>query len=258
MTPGGASSGAGLALEAAARNPAISKLAVWEPPYHVDDSAPRLPDDFAGRLAALVEDGRRADAAELFMVEAAGVPAEALAGTRDSGRSLHYETGRGLFLDDRADQRTLAGLEYVSVPERDPEALQTRSHQRPGPCAASELQPVRQVTLGDDNAAFLRLLVAQGDRVRLGDGAGLDRSESFAEALASLPQELERVGGGIAGNCAIRVSPMLLDEVSLEGCGDFVGRLQRVVDGSVPCSVVNHVASIPRRSLLPADQAPLP
>jgi hypothetical protein len=44
----------------------------------------------------------------------------------------------------------------------------------------------------------------------------------------------------------IRISPVLLDEVSLKGRGDFVGRLQRVVDGPVPCGVVNHVASIPR------------
>src|SRR5262249_50797701 len=38
----GGSSGAGLALQAAARYPAISKLAVWGPPYHADGSAPRL------------------------------------------------------------------------------------------------------------------------------------------------------------------------------------------------------------------------
>jgi pimeloyl-ACP methyl ester carboxylesterase len=37
----GGSSGAGLVLRAAARNPAITRLALWEPPYHVDDSAPR-------------------------------------------------------------------------------------------------------------------------------------------------------------------------------------------------------------------------
>jgi hypothetical protein len=43
---------------------------------------------------------------------------------------------------------------------------------------------------------------------------------------------------------------MLLDEVSLKGRGDFVGRLQRVVDGPVPCGVVNHVASIPRSPTL--------
>jgi hypothetical protein len=52
------------------------------------------------------------------------------------------------------------------------------------------------------------------------------------------------VGGG-----AIGISPMLLDEVSLQGSGDFVGRLQRVVDGPVPCGVVNHAVNI-SRSLL--------
>jgi pimeloyl-ACP methyl ester carboxylesterase len=67
----GGSSGAGLALQAAARNPAITRLALWEPPYHVDDGAPRLPDDFAGQLEDLVRAGRRAEAVELFLVKAA-------------------------------------------------------------------------------------------------------------------------------------------------------------------------------------------
>jgi hypothetical protein len=44
---------------AAARNPATTRLALWEPPYHVDDSAPRLPDDFATQLDGLVRAGRR-------------------------------------------------------------------------------------------------------------------------------------------------------------------------------------------------------
>lgn len=78
----GGSSGAGLVLQAAAQNPAISKLAVWEPPYHVDDSAPRLPHDFAAQLGALIRKGRRADAVELFMLEAAEAPAEAVAAMR--------------------------------------------------------------------------------------------------------------------------------------------------------------------------------
>jgi alpha-beta hydrolase superfamily lysophospholipase len=78
----GGSSGAGLALHAAARIPAIAKLALWEPPYHVDDSAPRLRPDFAARLGALVAAGRRGDAVELFMVEAAEVPAGAIAAMR--------------------------------------------------------------------------------------------------------------------------------------------------------------------------------
>ncbi|MEV0379855.1 alpha/beta fold hydrolase [Nonomuraea sp. NPDC050643] len=78
----GGSSGAALALEAAAVNPAIVKLAVWEPPYHVDDSAPALPGDFARRLGDLVAAGRRAEAVERFMVEAAEVPAAVVAGMR--------------------------------------------------------------------------------------------------------------------------------------------------------------------------------
>ena len=59
---------------------------------------------------------------------------------------------------------------------------------------------------------------------------------------------------------ALRISPVFLDEVGLQGCGDFVGRLQRVVGGPVPCSVVNHGASIARvcprhRARLPASGA---
>ena len=43
---------------------------------------------------------------------------------------------------------------------------------------------------------------------------------------------------GLCGGGALRISPVFLDEVGLQGCNDFVGRLQRVVDGPVPCSVV--------------------
>ena len=78
----GGSSGAGLALQAASRNRAISKLAVWEPPYHVDDSAPVLPPDFAAQLDALVRKGRRGAAVELFMTSAAQATGEAIAAMR--------------------------------------------------------------------------------------------------------------------------------------------------------------------------------
>jgi pimeloyl-ACP methyl ester carboxylesterase len=96
----GGSSGAGLALRAAARDPAITRLALWEPPYHVDDSAPRLPDDFAEQLDRLVDAGRRADAVELFLVRAAQASPEDVAGMRGhpswpameaAARSLAYE-----------------------------------------------------------------------------------------------------------------------------------------------------------------------
>jgi pimeloyl-ACP methyl ester carboxylesterase len=78
----GGSSGAALALEAAVRLPGITRLALWEPPYHVDDSAPPLPSDFAARLTALAAAGRRAEVVERFMVEAAEVPAEVVAAMR--------------------------------------------------------------------------------------------------------------------------------------------------------------------------------
>jgi alpha-beta hydrolase superfamily lysophospholipase len=78
----GGSSGAGLALAAASGNPAVTKLALWEPPYHVDASAPPVPPDFAARLESLVTDGRRGDAVERFLVDAAGIPAGAVEAMR--------------------------------------------------------------------------------------------------------------------------------------------------------------------------------
>ena len=54
-----------------------------------------------------------------------------------------------------------------------------------------------------------------------------------AKALASLPQELERDGGGALCG-ALRISPVLLDEVRPEGRGDFVRRLQRPLPSLQP------------------------
>ena len=70
----GHSSGAVLALEAAVRGVPIAKLVAYEPPYIVEGTRPRPGADLAGRLAALVAAGNRADAARLFLTEAAQVP----------------------------------------------------------------------------------------------------------------------------------------------------------------------------------------
>lgn len=78
----GMSSGAVLALHAAAAGPAITKLALYEPPFIVDDSRPRVPQDHTRRLVGLLAEGRRGDAVELFMTEAVGMPAEAVAPMR--------------------------------------------------------------------------------------------------------------------------------------------------------------------------------
>jgi len=63
----GTSSGAALALEAAKRIPAITKLALYEPPFIVDNTRSALPDDYLPRLTSLVSAGRRGDAVKMFM-----------------------------------------------------------------------------------------------------------------------------------------------------------------------------------------------
>jgi hypothetical protein len=74
---------------------------------------------------------------------------------------------------------------------------------------------------------FVRLsgpLVAHGGVVGFRDDVRIDGSEPLAEALASLPQEVERVRGGTMG-AVLWVRSMLLDEMRLKGRGDFIRRL---------------------------------
>jgi pimeloyl-ACP methyl ester carboxylesterase len=80
----GFSSGAVLALDAAAAGLPITRLALFEPPFVVDDSRPPGPAGYVERLDASVADGRPGDAVELFLTGAVGLPAEAVAGMRQS------------------------------------------------------------------------------------------------------------------------------------------------------------------------------
>lgn len=81
----GHSSGAVLALEAAARLPErIAKAVLFEPPFVVDDSRPPVPADFVAHVTALVAAGKRGDAVAYFMRDAVGVPAEFVDGMRKS------------------------------------------------------------------------------------------------------------------------------------------------------------------------------
>ena len=79
----GSSSGAALALEAAASGVPITKLALWEPPFFLDASL-RPPADTARTYTELVEAGRRGDAVEYFMAKVVGLPAEFVAQARSS------------------------------------------------------------------------------------------------------------------------------------------------------------------------------
>jgi pimeloyl-ACP methyl ester carboxylesterase len=78
----GLSSGAALALRAAAHRLPITKLAANEPPFTVDDNRSPLPADFATHLAELVSVGQRGDAVEFFMTAGMGMPAQAIAPMR--------------------------------------------------------------------------------------------------------------------------------------------------------------------------------
>ena len=70
----GISSGAALALEAANRGVAITKLALYEAPLIVDDARAPIGDDYLRTLKALVAANRRGAAVRLFM-KAVQVPA---------------------------------------------------------------------------------------------------------------------------------------------------------------------------------------
>ena len=72
----GSSSGAVLALKAAAAGSAVSKLALWEPPYIVDDSRPKPAADTASIYRKMVAEDRRGDAVEYFMTKVVGLPDE--------------------------------------------------------------------------------------------------------------------------------------------------------------------------------------
>ncbi|MGE5291369.1 MAG: alpha/beta fold hydrolase [Micromonosporaceae bacterium] len=78
----GYSSGAALALKAAANGLPITKLVLYEPPFNPDDSYPLLPADLAGQLAELVSVGRRGDAVELYQTQAVGIPKDVVAQMR--------------------------------------------------------------------------------------------------------------------------------------------------------------------------------
>jgi pimeloyl-ACP methyl ester carboxylesterase len=71
----GFSSGAGLALHAAAKGLNIKKMVLYEAPYVRNMGGHNPPDDCEGKLTKLVESNRRGDAVKFFMKDMVGVPA---------------------------------------------------------------------------------------------------------------------------------------------------------------------------------------
>ncbi|MGV9881062.1 alpha/beta fold hydrolase [Streptomyces sp. NPDC003006] len=118
----GMSSGAVLALEAAAAlGGAVSRLALYEPPFVTDGSRPPLPADYVEHLTELVGREAYGDAAAYFMTAAVGLPGEAIAGMRQApfwagmeavARTLPYD---GLIMGDTMSGRPLPTGRWASV-----------------------------------------------------------------------------------------------------------------------------------------------
>jgi pimeloyl-ACP methyl ester carboxylesterase len=81
----GQSSGAVLALKATAKFPAkVRKLALYEPPFIIDDSRPLPPENFLTHIGELVAADRRGEAVEFWMTDVVLAPAEAVAELKKS------------------------------------------------------------------------------------------------------------------------------------------------------------------------------
>ncbi|MFD3905917.1 alpha/beta hydrolase [Streptomyces sp. CB04723] len=70
----GSSSGAVLALRAAAAGVKVDRLALYEPPFVIAEGDAGPPLDLAEQVGALLEQGREADAVKYFMTKVQGMP----------------------------------------------------------------------------------------------------------------------------------------------------------------------------------------
>ena len=80
----GHSSGAVLSLRAAEAGLPIERLAVYEPPFILDDTRPALPADYDTHTDELIAAGRLGDAVEYFLRTGPMVPDAVIARTRES------------------------------------------------------------------------------------------------------------------------------------------------------------------------------
>jgi pimeloyl-ACP methyl ester carboxylesterase len=87
----GHSSGADLALHATAHGLPIDRLVLHEPPYNTDDEEEqRISREYALDLEAMLSEGRRGDAVELFFTTV-GMPPEMVGGMRQTPRWAELE-----------------------------------------------------------------------------------------------------------------------------------------------------------------------
>ncbi len=117
----GGSSGAVLALNAVAHGLAVTRLAMYEPPFIVGDGHPPLPKDYIETLNSLVSSGRRGDAVEYFMRSAVGVPDEIIAQMRGAPmwagmeKIAHTIPYDGMVMGDTMAGKPLPAERWASV-----------------------------------------------------------------------------------------------------------------------------------------------
>ncbi len=118
----GHSSGAVLALDAAARLGArVKKLSLYEPPFISDDSRPLPPEGYDRKISELVAADKRGDAVAYFLTEVVGMPAPAVAEMRKSpawgameglAHTLPYDIA---VLDGRMSGKSLTKAQWTDV-----------------------------------------------------------------------------------------------------------------------------------------------
>ncbi|HET6703464.1 alpha/beta hydrolase [Amycolatopsis sp.] len=118
----GISSGVALALEAAPGLP-VRKLALYEPPFIVDGTRPRVPDGYVARLDQALKEGKRGKAVKMFMTEGVGLSGAMVAMMRIMpfwpklkrvAHTLPYDTA--MVIDHQAGKPLPAAWPEVKVP----------------------------------------------------------------------------------------------------------------------------------------------
>jgi len=105
----GNSSGAVLALEAVrVLHNRVKKLAMYEPPFIIDDSRPPLPEDYVEQLNAAIAVGRPGDAVEIFMTKALLIPPEFVSMMRNAPMDQTFGDSAGAKPPEWADMEKVA------------------------------------------------------------------------------------------------------------------------------------------------------
>jgi pimeloyl-ACP methyl ester carboxylesterase len=167
----GHSSGAVLGLHAVASGLTIPKLALYEPPFIVDDSHAPLTAEYHARLAELVGWGRRGDAVTHFMTMAVGVPAAVVAGMRNDPVWPMFEAvAHTLPYDDAIMGDTLSGSPLplqrwatVTIPTlvMDGGASPVRMHSAADALASALPQASRLTLQGQDHGVAPEVLAPE-------------------------------------------------------------------------------------------------